>query len=139
MATQQSYHNEARPRNAEARARSLLASSASKKTKGETAEKPPASKRAAPDDSQPPPAPKRAAPAKAAASAIKNPAVPELTSHPFFDDATPSLLDPDNNTSMEREALRAVTTGNVELLRTHLVGKAPLDEERDVVLSLIHI
>ena len=58
-------------------------------------------------------------------------AVSELPSDPIFDNSTPSLLNPECPSSVEREVLRAVKVGGEALLA--VLGRAPLRMARDVV------
>lgn len=64
----------------------------------------------------------------------KAPAVEELASDPFFDDKTPAFLAPTCWTTGEREAWRAVHTGNIDFLQRKILGsEVPLFCQRDVV------
>eukprot|EP00930_Biecheleria_cincta_P034410 TRINITY_DN23788_c0_g2_i1.p1 TRINITY_DN23788_c0_g2~~TRINITY_DN23788_c0_g2_i1.p1 ORF type:complete len:3105 (-),score=585.98 TRINITY_DN23788_c0_g2_i1:231-9545(-) len=56
----------------------------------------------------------------------------ELQFEPFFDDKRPQLLEPGSLTACEREAFRAVNTGNIEFLRKKLAGHMPLCTQRDM-------
>lgn len=69
---------------------------------------------------------------EAPSKAPPRPRVAELTSEPFFDDATAARVQPQCVTACEREAYRAVQTGNTAFLCEKLAGKVPLCLQRDV-------